>query len=79
MTQELLQQANLINHAIAAVRTQLQTLENIHHSDCGISIYCSQIGSVAIQDNELKYDIIDLVLRRLDDKKEELEDELRLL
>lgn len=79
MTRELLQQANQITRDLNAVEARIQTLESIHHSDCSISIHCSQIGSVAIEDDELKDDIIDLLLRHLNNKKENLEDELRLL
>lgn len=80
MTRELLKQANQISHAITDLETQITIVEEMHHSDNSIQLRCDQIGSITIPaDDELKDDIIDMVLNRLNNAKDDLEDELRLL
>lgn len=80
MTRELLQQANHINHGITAIETQIKIVEDMHHCDYNLALAVDTIGSVTIDGTaELKDDILDTVLRYLNNKKEELEDELRLL
>lgn len=80
MTRELLQQANQINQSISNLDIQIKIVEDMHHCDNSMTLEVDTIGAVTIPwGDELKDDIIDLILRRLTNKKEELEDELRLL
>lgn len=80
MTRELLEQANKLNHAIHDLDAQIRIVEDMHHSDNNLTIEVDTIGAVTFrEDNELKDDIIDMVLNRLNNKRNELEDKLRLL
>ena len=80
MTRELLQEANRLSHAIDDLDNQIAIVEEMHHCDNSIAIVCDNIGSITIPwDDELKDDIIDLVLSRLNNAKDNLEDKLRLL
>lgn len=80
MTRELLQQANRLNHTIDDLEIQIQIVEDMHHCDNNLVLEVDTIGAITIAgDDELKDDIIDMVLNRLNNKKENLEDELRLL
>ena len=80
MTRELLQQANQINHNLNDIEYQIRKVEDMHHCDNYLTLEVDTIGAITIEGtSELKDDIIDLILRRLTNKKEELEDELRLL
>lgn len=80
MTRELLQEANKLNHAITDLENQIALVEDMHHCDNNLHIRCEQIGEITIAgDDELKDDIIDMVLNRLNNAKDDLEDKLRLL
>lgn len=80
MTRELLQEANKLNHTITDLEAQITLVEDMHHCDNSIQIRCDNIGSITIAgDDELKDDIIDMVLRHLNNAKDDLEDRLRLL
>ena len=80
MTRELLVEANKLNHAISDLENQIALIEDMHHCDNSIQIRCDQIGMITIAgDDELKDDIIDMVLNRLNNAKDNLEDKLRLL
>ena len=80
MTDELLKQANNLKSTIHNLENQIALVEDMHHSDRCITIYCDTIGSITIpDDDELKDDIIDMMLNRLNTKKEEAEDDYRLL
>lgn len=80
MTRELLKQANQISHAITDLEAQITIVEDMHHSDNSVQLRCDTIGCITIlDDDELKDDVIDMILRRLNKAKEDLEDELRLL
>ena len=80
MTDELRQRANILHKQITDLTAQVQIIEEMHHSDNSIQIRCSQVGEITIpNDDELKDDIIDLILGRLNNKKEEVEDEYRRL
>ena len=80
MTRELLQEANKLNHAITDLENQIALVEDMHHCDNSIQIRCDQIGSITIPaEGELKDDIIDMILNRLNNAKDDLEDKLRLL
>lgn len=80
MTRELLQEANKLNHAITDLENQIALVEDMHHCDNNLHLRCEQIGEVTIPaEGELKDDIIDLVLSRMNNAKDDLEDKLRLL
>ena len=80
MTRELLQEANRINHSITELEAQINLIEDMHHCDNNLHIHCEQVGEITIAgDDELKDDIIDMVLNRLNNAKDTLEDQLRLL
>lgn len=80
MTRELLAEANKLNHAINDLDAQIRIVEDMHHCDNSIQIRCDQIGEITITgDDELKDDIIDMVLSRLNNTKDNMEDQLRLL
>lgn len=80
MTLELLEQANRLNHAIHDMDARIKIVEDMHHSDYSIQLRCDNIGSITIAGgDELKDDIIDMVLNRLNNAKDDLEDKLRLL
>lgn len=80
MTRELLQEANKLNHAIDDLNAQIRIVEDMHHCDNSIQIRCDGIGSITIPaEGELKDDIIDMVLNRLNNAKDNMEDKLRLL
>lgn len=80
MTRELLQEANKLNHTISELTNQIALVEDMHHCDNSIQIRCNQVGEITIPaEGELKDDIIDMVLRHLNNAKDDLEDKLRLL
>lgn len=80
MTRELLQEANKLNHTITDLENQIALIEDMHHCDNNLHIRCEQIGEITILgDEELKDDIIDMILNRLNNAKDDLEDKLRLL
>lgn len=80
MTRELLQEANKLNHAISALTEQITLVEDMHHCDNNLYIRCNQVGEITIAgDDELKDDIIDIILNRLNTRRGVLEDKLRLL
>lgn len=80
MTEELRQKANILHRQIRDLEEQVQIIEDMHHCDNSIQIRCNQIGEITIAgDDELKDDIIDLVLNKLNTKKGEAEDEYRRL
>lgn len=80
MTRELLQEANKLNHTISELTNQIALVEDMHHCDNNLHLRCEQIGEITIAgDDELKDDIIDMILNRLNNAKDDLEDKLRLL
>lgn len=80
MTDELRQRANVLHKQITDLQAQIQIIEEMHHCDNSIQIRCNQVGEITIaDDDELKDDIIDMILNRLNTKKEEVEDEYRML
>lgn len=79
MTRETLVEANRLNHDIQDLEVQIQIVEDMHHCDNSIQIRCDQIGSITITYDDLKDDIIDMVLNRLNSTKDALEDKLRWL
>lgn len=80
MTEEIRTKANQLARQLEDLKAQVQIVEDMHHSDNSIQIRCDQVGDITIpDDSELKDDIIDLILNRLNAKKEEVEDEYRRL
>lgn len=80
MTRELLTEANKLSYAIDHLDAQISIAEDMHHCDCNLVLKADQIGSITIAwDDELKTDIIDMVLNRLNYAKDNMEDKLRLL
>lgn len=80
MTRELLQEANRLSHTISELENQIAIVEDMHHCDIGLTLKVESIGSITIAyDDELKDDIIDMVLNRLNNAKDNMEDKLRLL
>lgn len=80
MTEELRQRANVLHKQITDLEAQIAIVEDMHHCDNSIQIRCNQVGDVTIaDDDELKDDIIDIILNRLNTKKGEVEDEYRRL
>lgn len=80
MTRELLQEANRLSHAISELENQIAITEDMHHCDIGLTLKVESIGSITIAyDDELKDDIIDMVLNHLNNAKDNMEDRLRLL
>lgn len=80
MTRELLQEANRLSHAISELENQIAIAEDMHHCDIGLTLKVESIGSITIPaESELKDDIIDMVLNRLNNAKNSMEDRLRLL
>lgn len=79
MTRELLAEANKLSHAINDLEAQIQIVEDMHHCS-NLILKVESIGSITIAgDDELKDDIIDMILSRLNNAKDGLEDKLRLL
>ena len=80
MTEELRQRANCVHKQIADLEAQIQIVEDMHHVDNSLTLAVDTIGAITIAwDDELKDDIIDMVLRRLNQQKEAKEDEYRML
>lgn len=80
MTQELLQEANRLNHAIHDLENQIRIVEDMHHCDNNLVLEVDTIGAITIPgDSELKDDIIDMVLKRLGNNKDDMEDKLAML
>lgn len=80
MTRELLVEANRLSHAIDHLDAQIAIAEDMHHCDSALTLKVESIGSITIPwDDELKDDIIDMVLRHLNNAQNDLEDKLRLL
>ena len=80
MTEELRQRANVLHKQLTDLEAQIQIVEDIHHCDNNLHIKCVDVGAIVIAgDDELKDDIIDLILNRLNTKKGEVEDEYREL
>lgn len=80
MTKETLQEANKLNRAISELEHDIAIVDTIHHCDRNMTLEVGGIGTITIAcDDELKGDILDMVLKRLSDKHEDMEDKLRLL
>ena len=82
MTHDYLADANKLSHSISTLTEQIALVEEMHHCDKELQLRCDNIGSISIPglcNDELKDDIIDLVLRRLNKVKEDLEDQFRMM
>lgn len=80
MTEELRQRANVLHKQITDLEAQIHIVEDMHHCDYGLQLKVDQIGSIFIPaEGELKDDILDVVLNRLNTKKGEVEDAYREL
>ena len=82
MTHDYLAEANKLSHSISTLTEQIVLVEEMHHCDKELQLRCDNIGSISIPglcNDELKDDIIDLVLRRLNKVKEDLEDQFRMM
>lgn len=78
MTHEILKQANELNHAITDTEAQISIIEEILHSDYSLQLRADVIGSITLDDST-KLDVIDIVLNRLNARRDKLEDALRML
>lgn len=80
MTDELLKQANKLSYTITALENQIARVEDMHHCDGSLTLSVKNVGTIIIEgDDELKDDILDMILNRLNIKKGEVEDEYREL
>ena len=80
MTEEIRIKANQLARQLEDLEAQIQIVEGMHHSDVDTHITCEGIGGITITgDDELKDDIIDLILNKLTTQKEEVEDDYRRL
>lgn len=80
MTHDYLAEANKLSHSISTLTEQITLVEEMHHCDKELQLRCDNIGSISIPglcNDELKDDIIDLILSRLNKAKEDLEDQFR--
>ena len=80
MTRETLQEANKLGHTITNLETQIRVVEDMFHCDNDLHLRCEQLGEITIAgDDELKDDILNMVLNSLKNKKEYLEDQFRMM
>lgn len=82
MTHDYLAEANKLSHSISTLTEQIALVEEMHHCDKELQLRCDNIGSISIPglcDDELKDDIIDLILGRMNKVKEDLEDQFRMM
>lgn len=80
MTRELLAEANKLNYAINDLDARIAIAEEMRHCDIGLTLKVESVGSITIPaEDELKDDILDMVLNRLNKDKDDMEDKLRLL
>ena len=78
MTRELLVEANKLNHEITELENQLQIVESMLHEGNELQLLCPDIGTVTLSP-EARLDILNTVLGDINERKEELEDRLRML
>ena len=80
MTEEIRIKANQLVRQLEDLTDEIGIVEDIRRSNNSIQIRCNQVGEITITgDDELKDDIIDLILNKLTPQKEEVEDEYRRL
>lgn len=78
MTRELLQTANKLNHDITELENQYKIAESMLHDSDTLILRCPDIGSVTLS-REARLDVLNTVLGDINERKEELEDRLRML
>lgn len=78
MTRELLQTANQLNHGITELENQYKIVESMLHDSDTLQLLCSDIGSITLS-REARLDVLNTVLGDINERKEELEDRLRML
>lgn len=80
MTRDYLKEANRLSHAITELETQIKVVEDMHHCDNNLTLEVDQIGAVTLDGcDELKNDIINMVLDRMNRDKGYLEDQFRMM
>ena len=80
MTEEIRIKANQLVRQLEDLTDEIGIVEDIRRSNNSIQIRCTHVGEITITgDDELKDDIIDLILNKLTPQKEEVEDEYRRL
>lgn len=78
MTRELLAEANKLNHAIMELENQLKIVESMLHDSDTLTLHCPDIGSITLSP-EARLDVLNTVLGDINERKEEMEDRLRML
>ena len=78
MTRELLKQANQLQHAITDTEGQIKIVTEMMSVNFSLQIRTDQIGSVTL-DDDTKSNVLALVYTSLNNKRDELENKLRLL
>lgn len=78
MTLETLQEANKLNHGITELENQLQIAESMLHDSDTLTLHCPDIGSITLS-REARLDVLNTILGDINERKEELEDRLRML
>lgn len=78
MTLETLKEANKLNYGITELENQLQIAESMLHDSDTLTLHCPDIGSITLS-REARLDVLNTVLGDINERKEELEDRLRML
>ena len=78
MTRELLQTANKINNTIQELDEQYKIVESMLHDSDTLILRCPDIGSITLSP-EARLDVLNTALGDINERKEELEDRLRML
>ena len=78
MTRELLQTANKINHEITELENQYRIVESMLHDSDTLALHCPNIDSVTLSP-EARLVVLITVMGDINERKEELEDRLRML
>lgn len=78
MTRELLAEANKLNHEIRELENQYKIVTGMLHDSDTLMLHCPDIGEVTLSP-EARLDVLNTVLVDINERKEELEDRLRML
>lgn len=78
MTRELLQTANILNHGIMELENQLKIVESMLHEGDELQLLCPDIGTITLSP-EARLDVLNTALGDINERKEEMEDRLRML
>lgn len=80
MTKETLQEAISLSRTISDLEAHIKIVKSMQDSDNDLVLGADTVGSISIAgDDALKDDIIDIILSRLNNDKDNMEDALRLL